>query len=375
MTNKHVLLALKQDHNYLKDLIIDYANSHQWTVEYYGRNIPLGWYGDGVITDYFSKQELQRLRDPTTTPIISRSLVPHQNIRSVVGNTEEIARLVCDYFIQRGFTHFASVEATLYINPNNVHPNLSLANELVRRGFDLIQYCWHEHLKKSEHDNYEAIICALSSFFKQLPKPCALFCPNIDYLHLICRACKEANIRIPHEIALLSNNEEPDITQNTAPPSSAIFGEIDDVGHRMALLLDKMMSGIRVPLTPQYVKPISIITRQSTDILAVPDLATATAINFLLSNYMNPISIKDASAAAGISACKMNQLFHRWVGKSPGELLRNTRMEKTCELLKQTDLTLDEIAQRTGYGSGMALSLAFRKYASLNPGEYRKQQK
>ena len=50
---------------------------------------------------------------------------------------------------------------------------------------------------------------------------------------------------------------------------------------------------------------------------------------------------------------------------------KSTLGRTIIHLLDSTDLTLAEIARRCGYGSDMALSLAFRRETGIPPGEYR----
>lgn len=369
---KRILLALKQERYHLEHTIMRYAREQGWTVESVGGVIPQGWYGDGVITDYFSMKELRRLKKPDTVKIVSRILSPGGNIRCVMGNAFSIAQMAVEYFLNRGFHHFAAVSAWP-CNGETTHPNVTLKMALESRGYALSDCCWNLSLPREKRDDYDAVIQVLKKFLRELPKPCALFSPNVDYVHLINRACDEENIRIPHEIALLTNNDEPRITEYSNPTTSAIFGEINDVGQKLATMLDRMMSGQEVPLQPEYMEPSGIITRQSTDILAVPDLAAAKAINFLLSNYMNPISVEDAAIHAEIPLSTMNYLLRKYIDKSPGQLLLETRMNKIRQLLIHTGQTIAEIAVRTGYGSNMALSLAFkREHGGMTPGEYRK---
>lgn len=54
--------------------------------------------------------------------------------------------------------------------------------------------------------------------------------------------------------------------------------------------------------------------------------------------------------------------------------LASWRMFQGRNLLRQTDLSLDAIAERVGYGSAAAFSLAFTRTQGIAPGAFRKQQ-
>jgi LacI family transcriptional regulator len=136
-----------------------------------------------------------------------------------------------------------------------------------------------------------------------------------------------------------------------------------------------MMSGRPVAPEPILIKPSGIRTRQSTDILAVDHMPTARAINYLFTEYHQPLSIKDICLHAGLAPRALRYFFEKHLGKTPMELLTQLRMDRIEELLVTTNLTLNQIAEQTGYGSNMALSLAFKRYHNGQPpGSYRNTQ-
>lgn len=88
-------------------------------------------------------------------------------------------------------------------------------------------------------------------------------------------------------------------------------------------------------------------------------------------NYMNFISVEDAVRVAGVSRGLLTRLFQRQFGKSPRRFLQEIRMNQIRHLLDGTELPLAEVARQTGYGSDMALSLAFKRETGITPGRYR----
>lgn len=107
-----------------------------------------------------------------------------------------------------------------------------------------------------------------------------------------------------------------------------------------------MMDGEAVPETPIYATPSSIISRRSTDTLAVADIRLAKAVGFFLQNYMNFISVEDAVRVAGVSRGLLTRLFQRQFGKSPRRFLQEIRMNQIRHLLDGTELPLAEVARR-----------------------------
>lgn len=375
MSRKQVLFVVKQNSMHFKDAVLEYAEKAGWNLEFYSGGVPRGWYGDGVIVDTVTWEELQVISNVDTIPIVGcRRLPQRDNIRIVLGNVQSIAQIAADCFISRGFKHFASFagyqrrnqteqELTTYM------PDWALRQELEKRGFSLNMLFLGQ--EDSLPNDFRANIEKMRQFLNNLPKPCACFTTNIRNSHLFYRACEEEHINVPEEIAFLANNDFPEISEHTKPTTSTIVGEIRNVGHCLAQTLDDMMNGIPVDPIPKRMEPVGIIYRQSTDILAVPHLQAAEAINFLLRNYMNPISIADAADYAGIHTDTMNTLFKKHIHKTPARLLCEIRMSEAKDLLTNTTLSLSKIATQVGYGSAMAFHLAFKREFSVTPGHFR----
>ena len=67
----------------------------------------------------------------------------------------------------------------------------------------------------------------------------------------------------------------------------------------------------------------------------------------------------------------LNRKFRQHLGKQPLRFLLELRLNRIRDLLDGTDLPLPKIAEETGYGSAMALSLAFKRETGMTPGAWR----
>lgn len=76
---------------------------------------------------------------------------------------------------------------------------------------------------------------------------------------------------------------------------------------------------------------------------------------------------------AGKSRSAFAAHFTHIMRETPAVYLTRWRMFQGRALLRQTDLSLDDIAERVGYGSAAAFSLAFARAHGMAPGSYRKQ--
>ena len=98
-------------------------------------------------------------------------------------------------------------------------------------------------------------------------------------------------------------------------------------------------------------------------------------LDYLYENYDKKITLNDICAQAGIGKNKCTELFHRYTNMSPMNYLRNYRVEKGVELLRETDLSVTEIAYEVGMSGASYFAESLRKYRGCSPLQIRKDTK
>jgi AraC family transcriptional regulator len=73
----------------------------------------------------------------------------------------------------------------------------------------------------------------------------------------------------------------------------------------------------------------------------------------------------------GYSRTRIFHLFTAEVGMAPHNYLIRLRLEKATELLRDTSLSITEVALATGFASGQHLSRVFRRYRGETPSQCR----
>ncbi|MGJ9383763.1 AraC family transcriptional regulator [Salipaludibacillus sp. CF4.18] len=103
----------------------------------------------------------------------------------------------------------------------------------------------------------------------------------------------------------------------------------------------------------------------------IPENITG-AINYMNKNYALPLSMEEVADAANMSRYYFIKRFKEVTDMTPGQYLTKKRMEKSLELLVQTELTMKDIAVNVGYANDNYFNKAFRKTVGIPPGEFRK---
>jgi len=73
----------------------------------------------------------------------------------------------------------------------------------------------------------------------------------------------------------------------------------------------------------------------------------------------------------GVSTPYLSKFFKNEIGVSMVDYINNLRIEKVKEMLKNTELTLNEIAQQIGYTSSKTLIRIFKQHEGITPGKFR----
>ncbi|WP_424830544.1 helix-turn-helix domain-containing protein [Ruegeria sp.] len=97
------------------------------------------------------------------------------------------------------------------------------------------------------------------------------------------------------------------------------------------------------------------------------DPVVVQAIDEMLKNVEDPLTIPDLSRALGTST---RQLQRRFLGKTGVKLLttyRELRLERAHSLLRYTDMTRREISTATGFSSVVSFGRAFRAQYNITP--------
>src|SRR5688572_10956116 len=120
------------------------------------------------------------------------------------------------------------------------------------------------------------------------------------------------------------------------------------------------------------IDPVGVVTRLSTEILAVPDKKVAAALSFIRERACEGVSVHKVVSHAAASRSQMEKKFRQFIGRSPQAEIRRVQIARVKELLLQTDLPLKSIAHLTGFEHDEYMSVVFKRLTSESPGQFRK---
>jgi AraC-like DNA-binding protein len=105
---------------------------------------------------------------------------------------------------------------------------------------------------------------------------------------------------------------------------------------------------------------------------ALYDAPLAAALDGIHSQPAHAWTVDSLAMKANLSRSAFAAKFNAWVGESPMKYLTRWRMQLAMNWLRAGTLSLDDIAERVGYGSAYAFGKTFKRVVGTSPGEYRK---
>ena len=97
------------------------------------------------------------------------------------------------------------------------------------------------------------------------------------------------------------------------------------------------------------------------------------ALEFVGAHYQEDITVEDIAANSGLDRSYFGSLFKRSVGKTPQRFLIGYRMDRACELLEYTSLSIAAVGRAVGYSRQLHFSRAFKNARGISPQQWRRQ--
>lgn len=95
------------------------------------------------------------------------------------------------------------------------------------------------------------------------------------------------------------------------------------------------------------------------------------AKEYIKKNYVKEITVKELASRFSVNPNYFSTIFKQETGVTLTNYLKDTRIEKACDLLKNTQSTIHEIAQIVGYEDTQYFYRVFKKTLGITPLEYR----
>lgn len=385
---RNVLLLLGINHHAMRTGIARYAREADWVLDdtfITAGLVPVWWRGDGILALITNPKDAEAQRHFPGLPLVDLSKgwiadsMPRKyraaglNRPRVLYDNAQIGRLGAEHFLERGFKHIALLNGGNYWMERERIPAFRQAAEAGGAEFHELEYykCFPRTSPRPLKDHVAAHQWLIRKLI-DLPKPLGLAVAGDVVALRVMRACDEAGLSVPEEVAVLGCHNDPLVCDYAPVPLSSIDDDLDRVGYEGAKMLDRLMDGKPVPREPMLIPPKGVVTRLSTNILAVADVNVARGVRFIWEHFREDIGAPEVAAAAGLSRSGVDRAFMKHLGRSPAQEILALRINCAKKLLLETGLKAHEVAEQAGFKNIVNFSQAFYRVTGTRPSVFRR---
>lgn len=150
----------------------------------------------------------------------------------------------------------------------------------------------------------------------------------------------------------------------------------DDALHEtLERLRQSLAQSQKTARLPDDLSPKSIaqfVASCFSDSTAEHTMLAERAANYITAHFTEQIAQSDVADALGVTPAYLSSVFHEEKGESYTKFLTRLRMTQAALLLKTNPtLTIQSVAEHTGYLSDKHFISVFKRYFGMTPNEYR----
>lgn len=290
-----------------------------------------------------------------------------EGIFSVSIDEEQVARLALDHFLERGLRHLSTFrfdEAPFAVAREKAFVTGALAAGVeVFPGWGDTRFAGADRAERPS---------ALVAWLRGLPPPCGVFTCADSWGRTVARYAREADLRVPEDVALVGADDDTLECELIAPPLSSVMIPWEIVGQSAFSLVKSALANDRDGERRKVVAPTGVHARRSTELLAIDDDLVKDAVSWIRAHADQKLTVPMVARAIGGGRQRLERRFRRALDRSIQEEIRRAHVERAKTLLARDEAPLSEIARQSGFTSASLLNSAFQREVGIPPGAYRR---
>lgn len=372
---KEILLSLQWFERRIQKGVMEYAGEHNWLVNSNANNMPTPTNidPDGMIVNIKNDKELTQWVKARKKPCIKIGATSDLKVPGIEIDYYAIGELAADYFSRKQFRNFAC----LYPHPFKPEPWIQeridgFTDTVKKHNGNLhLAYRSTENSKKSINDENKKKVEWFRNELAKLKLPCGILLTSDNIAPLLQIACFESKLLIPEDISLLGVDNNLMVCQYTPVPLSSVNLGWAKIGYKAASMLDQLMNGKKLPDKKIKVKPIGVIERQSSSIIAVEDRNVSKAITYIKRKLLENPTVTDICEAVKIPRRKLERAFRKHLDRGIKEEVNLARITAVKTLLLRSDFNTVEIARKANFNTEYQMYKLFKKHTGMTAKEFR----
>ncbi len=331
--------------------------------------LPPGWRGDGIIarvSDHYSARHVAAAK----VPVVNVSGIELQGVDfcRVTTDLRATGRLAAEHLLDRGLKNFAYAALSRFSYVQHQYHGFA---DALRQAGGYPCPSYPPGARPVSRREWMVQRRELAGWLRKLPKPVGILTWATMLGRQLIDICHECDLSVPEDVAILGGDDDELLCETCTPSLSGVAVASEQIGYEAAALLDRLMRGEGAGINPILVVPHGVVARQSTDILAIDDRDVADAIQFIREHAGAPIEVEDVLRAVAVSRRRLERGFHKILGRSPAAEIRRCHLDRAKQLLTETDLSIPDVAEASGFGSSTYFAYIFKREVGQSPLKYR----
>lgn len=211
----------------------------------------------------------------------------------------------------------------------------------------------------------------LIDWLKSLPSHTGIIAVTDARARHLLQACEYSKIAVPEELCVIGIDNEELIQYLSRVSLSSVEQGAREIGYQAAKLLHKLLNGQKAPSTPILIPPITVHTRNSTDYRSLSDPLVIQAMHYIRHRACHGIKVEQVLDHLEISRSNLEQRFKNEMDRTIHQVIHEEKIARAKNLLEQTDISIQEIADICGYPSVQYFYSVFKKEFEMTPKEFR----
>lgn len=210
-------------------------------------------------------------------------------------------------------------------------------------------------------------------WLRGLKLPAAIFCTSDTLARRLLGLLRRIELRVPEQVAVVGVGDSAFDSALAGMGISSVVLPGRRIGLRAAARLHVRMEQGAEDRFVERLPPETLIVRDSSAVVWTRDAVVSRGVGLMLQHPAGPLSATMLARRLGLSRRTVEVRFLRALGHGPATEMRQRRLALAKRLLADTDLTLEQISERTGFCGAHHLAAQFKRTFGLTAGTFRRE--
>ena len=325
------------------------------------------WQGDGIIARIANPELLALIQAKGLPTVDVLGNVRPRPFPLVKCNDRSIGASVAEHFMQNAHTNFA------FIGLGDERWSLEREEGFqdALKDFKNFVHIYHINQQRIEGYPVQDNLDSVKVWLAELRPPVGLMVASDQLAPIVFEACHQLGLAIPEHVSVVGVDNDRPFCNLCRPRLSSVEPNHELVGYRAAQTLERLINGETLDEPMIEIDLHTLHPRLSSELIAIDDPALLKALNYIREHACVGTSLDAIARASGLSRSVLQRRFREKLNRTVGDVILNEKLRTAREMLKETELPISLIAERSGFNCQEYMNHIFKKHLETTPRKYR----